>query len=69
MGTVSQIDYYKNGKLQLLFNTENQLYMIDRLGNFVTNYPIDLPTTTHLSHALFDYDNNKKYRIGWNDSL
>ena len=60
---IHQIDYYKNGKLQLLFNTRNKLWLLDRDGNFVERYPILLssPATTGLS--LFDYDQNRNYRI------
>ena len=63
MGGVSQIDFYKNKKLQLLFNTENKLYIIDRLGRFVKDFPISLPVKATNPHALFDYNKNRDYRI------
>lgn len=57
-----QIDYFKNGKLQLLFATADQMYAIDRLGDPLPGFPIGLPgeKITHLS--LLDYDSNKEYR-------
>ncbi|MGY6744636.1 MAG: hypothetical protein ACXIUQ_17985 [Cecembia sp.] len=60
---IFQVDYYKNGKLQLLFATENQLYIIDRLGNLIPDYPLSLPgeTITHLN--LVDYSNTRDYRF------
>jgi hypothetical protein len=58
-----QIDYYKNGKLQYLFNTENRIYLIDRNGNHVGNYPIMLPEKATNGLSVFDYDKNKDYRI------
>ncbi len=63
IGKIYQIDYYKNNKLQYLFNTRTKMYVIDRNGNYVEHYPITLrsPATNQL--ALFDYDNTKDYRI------
>jgi hypothetical protein len=61
--TVYQIDYYKNGKLQLLFSTENYLHLIDRDGNYIERYPLRLRTRSSAGMSLFDYENNKNYRI------
>jgi len=60
---VYQVDYYKNGKLQYLFNTENYLYLIDLNGNYVADYPVKLATTATNSVSVFDYENNKEYRL------
>lgn len=60
---VHQIDYYNNGKLQLLFSTPEQLYLIDRNGNFVEKYPVKLRSPATCGMSLFDYDNNRNYRI------
>lgn len=63
LGKIRQVDIYKNGKLQLFFNTENTMYCMDRKGNDLEKYPVTLDTKTNNSAALFDYDNNKNYRI------
>ena len=63
LGNISSIDAYKNNKYQCLFNTENQLYLIDRNGKHVDGFPQLLPSTTKVGHSLFDYNNTKKYRI------
>lgn len=56
-----QIDYLKNGKLQLLLATAEQVYAIDRLGNPLPGFPISL--NERISHLnLVDYDNNREYR-------
>lgn len=60
---VFQIDYYKNGKLQLLFSTDNYLHLIDRNGNYVERYPIRLRERATAGMALFDYEKNRDYRI------
>ena len=63
LGNISSIDAYKNNKYQCLFNTENQLYLIDRNGKHVDGFPQLLPSITKVGHSLFDYNNTKKYRI------
>jgi hypothetical protein len=47
----------------MLFNTKNYLYVVDRLGNFVKSFPIKLTSPAAGSVALFDYDNNRQYRM------
>lgn len=56
-----QIDFLKNGKLQLLIATADRIYGIDRLGNSLPGFPIawDDPIS-HLN--LVDYDNTRDYR-------
>ena len=63
MSPVYQVDLFKNGKLQLMFNTANYLYLIDRNRNNVGNYPIKLPAPATNAMSLFDYDSNRDYRI------
>lgn len=60
---INQLDYYKNGKLQYIFNTEDSLYILDRLGRNVENFPIKLSSKAERGHSLIDYDKNRKYRI------
>ncbi len=63
ISSVEQVDFYKNGKLQMLFNTENKLYLLDRNGNPVERFPITLPAKATSGMSVFDYDNRKNYRI------
>jgi hypothetical protein len=62
-GTVYMIDYYRNGKYQLLFSGKNNLHLLDRNGNYVERYPVRLRSPATNSLALFDYDNNSIYRL------
>lgn len=57
-----QIDYFKNGKLQLLIATADKMYAIDRLGDPLPGFPIALPGEKIDRLSLLDYDNNKEYR-------
>ncbi len=63
ISSICQIDYFRNGKLQLLFNTPSKLWLLDRNGNFVERYPILLPSQASTGLSLFDYDHNRDYRI------
>jgi len=63
MSDVYQIDYYKNGKLQILFSTGNYLHLIDRNGNYVERFPVKLRSPATNGMALFDYEGNRNYRI------
>jgi hypothetical protein len=63
MSPIYPVDYYKNGKIQYLFNTRNSLFLIDRNGNFTANYPIALHPRATNGLSLFDYTRRKDYRI------
>ncbi|QKX03831.1 hypothetical protein HN014_02545 [Aquimarina sp. TRL1] len=63
LGDIKQIDIYKNGRYQLLFNTARSVYLIDRDGNSVAPYPKRFNKELTLPLSLFDYDKNKRYRI------
>ncbi len=63
LSDVYQIDYYKNNKLQLLFNTKDKIYLIDRNGNPVERYPVQLRSLATSPISVFDYENNKNYRF------
>jgi len=57
-----QIDYFKNGKLQLVLATADRIYAIDRLGDPLPGFPKEISgeKITHLS--VLDYDQSLDYR-------
>lgn len=57
------VDIFKNGKLQLLFNTENYLHLVDRNGNYVQGFPVKMPSKVTSNLTLLDYEGNKDYRL------
>ncbi|MBS4060985.1 MAG: hypothetical protein KG029_11355 [Bacteroidetes bacterium] len=63
MSEVFVVDHYKNGKLQYLFNTANNIHLIDRNGNNVGNFPVRLKSQATNGISVFDYENKKDYRI------
>lgn len=60
---IYQVDLFKNGKLQMMFNTSTRLFLIDRNRNNVGNYPIRLPAEATNAMSLYDYENTRDYRI------
>lgn len=63
LGDIHQVDVLKNGKLQILFNTCSKLHLLDRNGNYLANFPLKLKSPATAGLSVFDYDNNKNYRI------
>lgn len=63
MGNVQQIDTYKNGRLQLVFNTAKRLYVLDRNGKDVNAFPLKFNDDITQPVSVFDYDKKKNYRL------
>lgn len=60
---VEQIDMYKNNKLQYVFSTKSKIYVVDRNGNSVGNFPIKLSSPSNEGVSVFDYEGNRNYRF------
>lgn len=63
LGPVNQVDRFKNGKLQLLFNTAGRIHLIDRNGKDLPGFPVRLKEDATAPMAVFDYENEREYRI------
>ena len=63
LGTIEQVDLYKNGRLQLAFSTQNRVYILDRNGRDVSPFPLKFNNKITQPLSVFDYDNNKNYRF------
>lgn len=63
MGEVTQVDLFKNRKLQYLFNTKSFLFALDRNGSFVEGFPVKLKSKASNPVAIFDYEGNRDYRF------
>lgn len=62
-GKISQVDLYKNGRLQLAFTTANQFLILDRNGKEVAPFVKSYPGGNLNPLAVFDYENNRDYRF------
>lgn len=63
IGEVTQVDLYRNGKLQLVFNTKTYIYIIDRNGNNIDGFPAKFRSPATNPVAVFDYEGNRDYRF------
>ena len=62
LSKIHQVDYFRNGRLQYLFNTKEKLYLIDRNGKMVAKFPVVFKSPATNGVSVFDYDNSRKYR-------
>ena len=60
-GRVESIDYYANGKIQFLFASGSKLYLLDRLGRFVSGFPAELGKEVLLGPEAYDFTGAKGY--------
>lgn len=63
MSDIHQVDIYKNGKFQMVFNTRSALQLLDRNGKELPNFPVRLPAPASAGLSLFDYENTRDYRL------
>jgi hypothetical protein len=62
-GYVKQVDFFKNGKLQMLFASGNKLYLLDRLGRFVAPYPKSVTDEITLGPQVYDIKGDGDFAI------
>ena len=62
-GRAYNVDYFANGKLQIIFGAGSSIYLIDRLGRYVTGFPVDLGKDILLGPDVYDFNGTKKYNI------
>ncbi len=62
-GTAQNVDYYANGKLQIAFGAGSEIYLIDRLGRYVSGFPVDLVKEILIGPDVYDFNGTRKYNI------
>lgn len=62
-GTAQTVDYYANGKLQILFGSGSEIYLIDRLGRYVTGFPLNIGKEILLGPDVYDFNGQRRYNI------
>jgi len=63
LGEVTQIDAYKNDKLQMVFNTRNRIHILDILGRDLKHFPVTLETKATAGITVTDYDKKRNYNF------
>lgn len=62
-GYAQTIDYFANGKLQILFGAGHKMYLMDRLGRMVNGFPVDLGKDILLGPQPYDFNGNRRYNV------
>lgn len=62
-GYVEQVDYYRNGKLQMLFAGGNRVFMLDRSGRFVSPYPLSTDSLIMLGPKVYNIKSDGEFAI------
>ena len=62
-GRVQSIDYYFNKKIQFLFCAGDKLYLLDRLGHWVSGFPVSLGKSVLLGPDAYDFTGAGGYTV------
>lgn len=62
-GKITQVDLYKNRRLQMAFRTPNRFMVLDRNGKVVPPFNKKISSNAPYHLAVFDYDLNRNYRF------
>jgi hypothetical protein len=66
LGKIYQISSSKKNEVSYIFNTADQLYVIDVDGFIKDGYPVQLKVSATNGMLLADFDRNKTYRLLYN---
>ncbi len=62
-GRVGNVDYFANGRIQFALCSGRNVYVIDRLGNVVKDFPVELEKPVMLGPDVYDFNNSRKYNF------
>lgn len=63
VGEIKNIDLFGNQKYQLIFNTYNQLFLMDILGRNVGDFPVTIKDSATGNVSVMDYDKDLNFRF------
>jgi len=63
LGDIYIVDYFKNGDVQLLYNTPSALHLINLAGEYVGNYPIRFPSSAATGLTVIKNETDGENRI------
>lgn len=55
-GVIDQVDFFRNGKLQMIFVSGEKLYLLDRMARIVRGFPVKLENSVLLGPKVVDID-------------
>lgn len=62
-GCVAEVDHFRNGKIQFLFCAGSEMCLVDRLGRFVSGFPVSLGKEVLVGPAVYDFNSDRKYSV------
>lgn len=60
---VTAIDMYGNGRQQWVFNTTHHLFIMDEDGNYLSGWPVWIPTGTNYPVLVADPNHDRNYQF------
>jgi len=63
LSDVFVIDYAKDGKSEYMFNTQNYIYLLDKEGKSVGDFPLHLSDEATAAMTVADFANTKDYNL------
>lgn len=60
-GVIDQVDFFNNGKLQMIFISGNKLYLLDRMARMVRGFPVELERSVLLGPGLVEREGGRSY--------
>ncbi len=60
-GVIDQVDFFNNGKLQMIFISGNKLYLLDRMARIVRGFPVELERSVLLGPEMVEREGGKSY--------
>jgi hypothetical protein len=63
LSDIQLIDINKKEDYQLIFNTKEKLFIVDKKGKDIQNFPVSFRVNATNGISVFDYEKNKNYRF------
>lgn len=63
LSAFSEVNLFRNDKIQWIFNTERYIYIIDENGKNISGWPVWIPTGTKYPATVCDFNKDGNYQI------
>jgi len=63
LSPIFAVDYYNNGQTYFIFNTTGHIFLVDKDGNDVNSFPLNLQSPATSGMLVTDFDKTKDYTL------
>ncbi len=63
LGEIHQVDFLNNGEMQYLFNTKSEIFLVDRKGKDIYEFPKRLSTAANAGLGVAKFDRQREYHF------